>query len=135
MIVFHGTHIKDWKPEAHISSRYGFSAIFCTDDPHLAKLYAEYYARHVPSLGNKGYLYRFEIPDIGMEFDFERQITYASNFRNLMYKVNDSCHTIAKIKNCYDWPCEALRDLVMNDIYVVFDFKLIRNIELLEVLG
>lgn len=134
MRVFHGTYIKDWKPEAHMSSRYGFSAIFCTTDPQLARLYAEYYAKFVPSRGNKGYLYSFEIPNIGTEFDFKRQITYASNFRNLMYKINESCSTIAKIKNCYDWPCEALQELVMNDIYMVLDFKLIRKIELVEVI-
>lgn len=134
MIVYHGTYIKDWKPETHISSRYGFHAIFCTPDRQLARLYAEYYAKFVPSRGSKGYLYQFEVPDYGPEFDFKRQITYASNFRNLMYKVNESCSTIAKIKNCYDWPCEALQELVMNDIWVVFDFKLIRKVELVEVI-
>lgn len=134
MIVYHGTYQPNFQPEAHVSSRYGFPAIFCTPDKQLARLYALYYAKHVPSRGRKGYLYQFEIPNYADTYDFNRQITYASNFRNLMYKIKDQCRTVALIKNCYDWPCEALQELVMNDIYMVLDFKLIRKIELVEVI-
>jgi hypothetical protein len=113
--LYHGTTSKIIIPG--VPSRYGFPAMFYTNNMKLAHNYAKYWSEknELPALVRKRTIEPEQIDKI---VDFELKVTHAGGFRNLILSLRG--HKIVRIKNCLDRPSEKY-PLVMGDIFVFFE--------------
>lgn len=132
MIVYHGTFDSEFLPNEFVNNRYGFVGVFCSPDRELAEKYAEFYKYHNKGYRKKGFLFQLEVPDKMKRFDYKGKITYALEFRNLIYQIRDKQLPIAMITNCYDYPCRELEYYAKNDIVLVMKPSLIKNTRLIK---
>jgi hypothetical protein len=116
MKVYHGYKSAQFKIENHINSRYGFPCLFFTDNIELAKNYSN----------NTVISAELNVQTV---FDFNNGISHSLTFRNLIYSLRKKSVPVVKIRNVFDRPNENY-PLELSDIYVVFDFNQINNIQL-----
>jgi hypothetical protein len=116
MIVYHGAHIENFKPNQIIKSRYGIPVLFFTTNHILAKMYK----------GKNGKLFQAEIhPDKLINFNGE--VSHSRKFRNLIYKLYKQNYGSILITNIYDRPNSDF-SFEKSDIMIVFDFGKIKNL-------
>jgi len=127
VMFYFGTHTTDFKIENHINSRYGFKALFFTNNIELAELFANYHAKK--NNQKKGYVYKADFIRIDHNVDFNGHISHSSTFRNLIYNLQSKFFKVVQIKNVYDYPSDELKKFINSDIVIVFDFNFINKIE------
>lgn len=114
MPVYHGHPEKDFVL-TNQASRYGFPVLFFTNNIILAKNYS------------KGGIIMAEI-DYFQSFDYRGGISHSAHFRNLIHDLYKKGTPSVVIKNVYDSPNHEY-SLEKSDLYVVFDFSRIKNIQ------
>jgi hypothetical protein len=127
-MFYFGTHISDFKIESHINSRYGFKALFFTNNIEVAELYAKYHA--TKNRKKVGYIYRAEFATIQHSVDFNSHVSHSSVFRNLVHSLQSKFYKTVKVKNVYDYPSEDMMKFIKSDIIIIFDFNFIHKIEM-----
>lgn len=131
MIFYRGSSSENFKIESHINSRYGFRALFFTNDIFLAKLYARYRANE-KGLKHGGFLYKAEIQSVDKIIDFNSEITHCAKFRNMIHQEFHNNNKTILIRDCYDYPSKEYFELIKSDVLTVFDLSQIKKIELIE---
>ena len=82
MKVYFGIDKDNFSIENHITSRYGFRALFFSTDIEVAELYAKFYAKK--NRKKTAYIYEFNIIEPKKKIEYNYSISYSSNFRNLV---------------------------------------------------
>lgn len=111
---------KDKKFEFNYSktSRYGFKAIFFTNNQILTDLYLK---------ENKGECIEIISPKIDLILDFNNKISYSPEFRNLIHELSRSRVRNALIKNVIDFPSKENKTFLPSDILVFFDLRFLKS--------
>ena len=120
MKVYMGTHSANFEILDNINSRYGFPALFFTNNLHLARLYATHYAKENDLSG--GYVYEFEIRSPDEVIDWNN-FSYSAEFVQKINDLYNEKHKSAALRNVIDFPKQDYSRFVYSDIYIVFDFK------------
>tara|TARA_R110000850_G_scaffold277151_1_gene424845 strand:- start:39112 stop:39501 length:390 start_codon:yes stop_codon:yes gene_type:complete len=126
MILYHGTDNSNLIIKPHGRSRYGFPAFFGSPNAELAMRYARHRSQH----NGVAALYKFEVDKPRKVVDWTYRNTYAGGrFRNLIYELYDNGIKSALITNALDYPTVQYREIETNDIVVIYDMSLIKNLE------
>lgn len=131
MTVYRGDASSEFKVE-NIFSRYGFKALFFTNNIQVARMYAHFLAMK-NGVRNGGAIYEFNIPEPLKFIDFKDEVTHSRIFRNLIFDLHKQEVNSALITNCFDYPKLTENITILSsDILVVFDFELINDYKLIE---
>ncbi len=121
---YHGTSLGFQLSKAR-KSRYGFWALFFTDQVELAKNYAKFHS--LSSLKNKGCLIEIEPPSISKVFDLKYESTYTADFRRLILAEKKLRTKVLLLKNTLDSPSLKRFAPMSSNILVVYDHSIIQN--------
>lgn len=130
MTFYTGSSIENFKVKPYAKSRYGFPALFCATERRLAVLYALHAKEEAKK--DQGYIHKIKINTIPKVVSFDHKESYCNAFRNLIYKLRDEDNKAVLITNIFDYPSRKLMIHNRSDVLVIFDFKIIENIELYE---
>ncbi|MBB3123735.1 nitrous oxidase accessory protein NosD [Mesoflavibacter sabulilitoris] len=119
MTYYHVSKEKEFDFSLFKKSRYGFTALFFTDNSELKDLYLK---------ENKGAEISIDNPFIDYEIDFNNKISYSSVFRNTIINLNKKGYKTVLIKNVIDYPSSANKKFISSDILVVFDLKYLKTL-------
>ena len=132
MKVYFGIDKDNFSIENHITSRYGFRALFFSTNIEVAELYAKFYAKK--NRKKTAYIYEFNIIEPKKKIEYNYSISYSSNFRNLVFKGFQEDFNSMLIKNVYDYPSSFLKKMILSDIVVVYNFSEIINFEKIKII-
>jgi hypothetical protein len=129
MIVYRGDASSSFEVKQELRSRYGIPALFFASHIKLAQLYAI----HASGNGNSGgFVYQAELPNDVFTHDFEGKVSYSFLFRNLIYQLHRASHKCVNIINVADVPSKDYAISTPSSVIVVFDFKYILNLKLIQ---
>jgi hypothetical protein len=132
MKVYFGIDKEDFTIENHITSRYGFRALFFSTNIEVAELYAKFYAKK--NKKSSAYIYEFNIIEPKKKIEYNYAFSYSSNFRNLIFKGFQENINSMMIKNVYDYPSSIFKQMILSDIIVIYDFSEIINFEKIKII-
>ena len=101
------------------------------DNIQLARLYAIYNSEKERRWSG-GFLYEHNILGWQKEIDYKNMVSHSAHFRSLIYQLKRECLSAVKINHVIDFPSEKYDYYEVSDILVVFDFKKIKDFNLLE---
>jgi hypothetical protein len=130
MKVLRGSSTKDFKVKPWKNSRYGFPALFCATEERLARLYALHRKKQKKSAF--GFVHEIEITVKPKEVSFNHRSSFCSEFRNLIYRLYKSDEKAYLITDVFDYPSNELMIHNESDVLVIFDFSIIKSIDLKE---
>ncbi len=131
MTVYRGDASSNFEVK-NIPSRYGFKALFFTNNLQVSRMYAHHLA-HEKRNWKGGAVYEFNIPEPSKIIDFKDEVTHSRIFRNLIFDLHKQEVNSALITNCFDYPKLTENITILSsDIVVVFDFELINDYKLIE---
>jgi hypothetical protein len=131
MKVFRGSSSNRFIIRRWFKSRYGFPCLFFASKPEHAALYADFWSKE-SGKNNHGFIHEAEITGFVHEVDYGGGTSYAPKFRNLIYKLKSQNLDAVRIKNVFDYPSPDLMVHTGSDVIVVFNFKVISSVKLLE---
>lgn len=126
MKVYHGTYLKNFKPNNAKTGRYNIPVLFFSDNIKLSENFAIFNQKKQ----GKGYLYAVTIPDYinGILFN---EITCNASFRRYIEDFLYSDKKSISFLKCLDRPSNDFI-LEVADIFAIKDFSIIKNIELIK---
>ena len=130
MIVLRGSSTKDFVLKPYKASRYGFPALFCATERRLALLYALH--RKEESKKKEGFIHKIEISVKPGIVSFNHKESFSNDFRNFIYKLRNDNKQAVLITNVFDFPSRKYMIHNRSDVLVIFDFSIIKSIQLLE---
>lgn len=126
MKLYHGTGVKDFNPEKHINSRYGFQALFFTDKIQIAELYAKHHKEQ--NKKKEGYVYEIDFFDFDKIIEYNYELSYSGSFRRLIIDLHKQNYNSVFIKNVTDYPSTKLITYLSSNILVLYNIDLIKKI-------
>jgi len=131
MLVYRGDHQDSFKIDNFNSSRYNINVLFFATDVKLARLYAIHQAKKRGNY-NGGYVYNAELPDNISLIDFGGAVSYGRELKDLVLKHQKTGASAIHIYNILDYPSQNLVIPNSSDVIAVFNFSLIKNLQLIE---
>lgn len=111
---YHASPLKNFSIERKKRSRYGFSALFFSNNIELVQLY---FKEH------KGSIIEIHDPIIYHEVDFQNKISYCGAFKSLIIQLQRAGHKSVLIKNVIDFPSQKNKVYQSSNILVFFDLS------------
>mgnify|MGYP006404686287 CR=1 FL=1 len=121
MRVYRGDSSDNWQIDPYASSRYGFPVLFFASNIELARLYSDFLGK------SNGSIYELELTRVDKVIDFGGSDSYSGKFRNTIYDLFEKGIKSAVFENVYDRPSSRYSFQEISDVYVVFDFTLLKN--------